>query len=63
MFPPTFCLNQWWPQSMVSKTWCDFIENDGGLWNNLMRKRFEDVQKNHETLRLAGCFSHDWRRD
>lgn len=48
---------------MVSKTWYDLIENDGGPWNNLMRKRFEDVQKNHETLRLAGCFSHDWRRD
>ena len=47
---------------MVSKTWYDFIENDGGLWNNFMRKLFEDIQKNHETLRLAGCFSHDWRR-
>ena len=32
---------------MVSKTWYDFIENDGGLWNNLMRKLFEDIQKNH----------------
>ena len=32
---------------MVSKT-----------WYNLMSKHFEDVQKNHETLRLAGCFSH-----
>lgn len=47
---------------MFSKTWYDFIENDGGLWNNLMKKRFEDIQKNHETPRLAGCFSHDWRR-
>ena len=30
---------------MFSKTWYDFIENDGGLWNNLMKKRFEDIQK------------------
>jgi hypothetical protein len=35
---------------MVSKPW---YENDRGRWINLMRKRFEDIQKNHETLRLA----------
>ena len=30
---------------MVSKTWYTFIENEGGLWVNLMKKCFEDISK------------------
>ena len=30
---------------MVSKTWYNFIENEQGLWINLMRKCFEDIPK------------------
>ena len=30
---------------MVSKTWYSFIENQRGIWINLMRKCFEDINK------------------
>ena len=30
---------------MVSKTWYTFIENQRGIWINLMRKCFEDIPK------------------
>ena len=30
---------------MVSKTWYAFIENQRGIWINLMRKCFEDIPK------------------
>ena len=30
---------------MVSKTWYAFIENQRGIWINLMKKCFEDIPK------------------
>ena len=48
---------------MVSKTWYDFIENDGGLLNNLTDEKtfWRRPEKSWDTE--IGCFSHDWQRD
>jgi hypothetical protein len=42
---------------MVSKTWYAFIENQRGIWINLMRKCFEDIPKKaHKIAVDTGCY-------
>jgi hypothetical protein len=50
---------------VVSKTWYTFIENERGLWINLMRKCFEDIHKRkdagYESDRAQHCLP-EWRK-
>ena len=38
----------------VSKTWYAFIENERGIWINLMKKCFEDIPKKAHQIAVEG---------
>ena len=50
---------------MVSKTWYQTLEDERGLWITLMKKCFEDIQKNpvmtYWSIRCIGNFN-EWQR-